>query len=209
MGALDGLFVDRIDLLPQVICGRSEERGSRIDVTRSLENARPDCRKNGLDGLDDTVVERVHSAHRFGFADAPRDQQFHIASLDLDVHCGPVSDDIERFSQGRNATTVGERESLQLRCGQLGDGLSRGPLWEPAVYDGIVVNDDNAVASRVHVQLYSISSKLDGALECGKRVLGMRLVRPAVSDPLWRVAACTCGQAFLPVVAFCSMSAKL
>jgi hypothetical protein len=77
------------------------------------------------------------------------------------------------------------------------------------VYDWIVVNDDNPIASRMHVQLYSIGPKFDSALECGERVLGMSLVRPSVSDPLGRVAASTCGQAFLPVVAFCSMSAKL
>jgi hypothetical protein len=61
----------------------------------------------------------------------------------------------------------------------------------------------------VHVQLYSIGPELDGALERGERVLGMRLVGPPVSNPLGRVVASTCGQAFLPVVALCSMSAKL
>jgi hypothetical protein len=44
----------------------------------------------------------------------------------------------------------------------------RGLLRVPGVNDGIVVNNDNPVPRRVHVQLYSIGSKLDGALECGE-----------------------------------------
>jgi hypothetical protein len=71
----------------------------------------------------------------------------------------------------------------------------------PGVDDWIMVNDDNSVACRVHVQLYSIGAELDGTLERGDGVLWMSLVRPPVSDPLGRVVASTCGQAFLPVVA--------
>ena len=77
------------------------------------------------------------------------------------------------------------------------------------VNDGIVMNDDNPVARRVHVQLYSVGPELDGALERGKGVLGMSLMRPPVRDPLGRVVASTWPQAFLPVVVLCSMSAKL
>ena len=69
------------------------------------------------------------------------------------------------------------------------------------VDDWIVVNDHTPIACRVHVQLYPIGAKLDGTLERGDGVLGMSLVRPPVSDPLGRVAASTCGQAFLPVIA--------
>jgi hypothetical protein len=79
----------------------------------------------------------------------------------------------------------------------------------PGVNDGIVVNDDNPVPGRVHVQLDSIGSKLDRALESRERVLGMRLVRPPVGDPLGGAVAWTCGQVFLRVVALWSMSAKL
>jgi hypothetical protein len=71
----------------------------------------------------------------------------------------------------------------------------------PGVNHGIVVNDDNPVACRMHVQLYSIGSELDRALEGRKRVLGMGLVSSPVRDPLgWR-ALLACGQAFLGVVA--------
>lgn len=72
-----------------------------------------------------------------------------------------------------------------------------------------MVNHDDPVPRRVHVQLDPIGSKLDGALECGERVLGVALVRPAVGDPLRRAEAWTCGQVFLQVVALWSMSAKL
>jgi len=77
------------------------------------------------------------------------------------------------------------------------------------VNDGIVVNDDNPVQRCVHVQLYPIGPKLDGPLERGNGVLWVSLVRPPVRDPLGRAVASTCVQAFLPVVALCSMSAKL
>ena len=74
--------------------------------------------------------------------------------------------------------------------------------------DWVVVNHDNPIVRRVHVQLDTIGSKLDGAVERGERVLGMALVGSAVGDPLRRVAW-TCGQVFLRVVALWSMSAKL
>jgi hypothetical protein len=77
------------------------------------------------------------------------------------------------------------------------------------VNDGIVVNDDDPVPRRVHVQLDSIRSELDGAFECGKRILGVGLVGPPVGDPLGRVVAWTCRQVFLRVVTLWSMSAKL
>jgi hypothetical protein len=79
----------------------------------------------------------------------------------------------------------------------------------PRVDDGIVVNDDDPVASRVHVELDAIRPELDRALEGGDRILGMSLVCPAVGDTLGRIAALTSGQAFLSVVALYAMSAKL
>jgi hypothetical protein len=79
----------------------------------------------------------------------------------------------------------------------------------PRVDDGIVVNHDDPVARRVHVQLDAVGSELDGALERWNGVLGMSLVRPTVGDALGRIAASACGQAFLSVVALYSMSAKL
>src|SRR2546423_5468853 len=57
MSAVDRLFVDRVHFLPQIVRGGSEERRGRIDVTGGLQNTRPDCRQNGLNVLDDTVVE--------------------------------------------------------------------------------------------------------------------------------------------------------
>jgi hypothetical protein len=73
----------------------------------------------------------------------------------------------------------------------------------------IVVNDDNTVMRGVDIQLYAIGPELECACECGERVLGMSVVRSPVSDPLGWVVASTCRQAFLSVVALCSMSAKL
>jgi hypothetical protein len=50
----------------------------------------------------------------------------------------------------------------------------------PGVDDRVVVNDDDPVASRMHVELNAIGSELDGALERGDGVLRMSLVRPTV-----------------------------
>jgi hypothetical protein len=77
----------------------------------------------------------------------------------------------------------------------------RGLLPVPGVNHRIVVNDDDPVARRVHIQLYSVGAELDRALERRERVLRMSLVRPAMSDALRRVTAATCGQGFLQVVA--------
>jgi hypothetical protein len=79
----------------------------------------------------------------------------------------------------------------------------------PGVDHRIVMNDDNAVSSRVHVELYAVGPELYGALKRGDGVLRMRLVRPPMGDPFGRFTWVTCGQAFLPVVALSSMSAKL
>ncbi len=71
----------------------------------------------------------------------------------------------------------------------------------------IVMNYHYSVARRVHIELNAIGAELDGALKRGERVLGMSLVCPSVGDPFWRIAAWAYGQAFLSVVALCSMSA--
>ena len=71
-----------------------------------------------------------------------------------------------------------------------------------------MVNYHYTVASRVYVELDAFGPELDCALKRGYRILGMSLVCPSVGVPLRRLAAWTCGQAFLSVVALCSMSAK-
>jgi hypothetical protein len=79
----------------------------------------------------------------------------------------------------------------------------------PGVDHRIVVDDDNSVVRRVHIELDGVGAELDGALEGGERVLGMRLVRSPVGYPFGRVSAPAKGQAFLGVVGLCWMSAKL
>lgn len=198
---LDHVFVDRVDFLPQILGGRCDQRSRGIDVPRNFENARPDCGEDSLDGQDNAVVEGVHRASCFRFADDPRYQGLNTARLDLDVDDGPVADEIERFGKRRNPRTVAKRELRELRRGELSDCLVRRALWMRGVNDRIVVDDDNPVTRRVHVQLDPIGSELDRALEGRERVLGMGLVRPPVSDALRDVQASTCSQAFLQVVA--------
>lgn len=79
----------------------------------------------------------------------------------------------------------------------------RGLLWMPGVDDRIVVNDNHPVSGRVHIQLDAIGSELDGADECGNRVLWIGLVRAPVGDSLWGFAASECVQSSLSVVALC------
>ena len=198
---LDDLFVNRIDFLPEVFRGRSDKRSGRINVTRDLENARSHCRKDRFHDPDDAVIERMNRAACFGFAKTTRHQRLDVLRLDLHVDSGPVANGIEGFRKRWNARSVSERELLELRCRELSDGLVRRPLRMPGVDYRIVVNHDNPVMGRVHIQLNSIGSELDGALEGSERVLGMGLVRAPVSDALRRVQAATCSQAFLQVVA--------
>jgi len=79
----------------------------------------------------------------------------------------------------------------------------------PGVNDWIVVNHDDPVAGGVDVELYGVGTQLDGTLKCGDRILRMGLMRASMGDQLGGIAAWTCGQAFLSVVALWSMSAKL
>jgi hypothetical protein len=79
----------------------------------------------------------------------------------------------------------------------------------PRVNDGIMVDNYDPIASRVHVELDTVGPQLNGSLERCNGVLGMALVRPTVGDALRWSAVSVCGQAFLSVVALYSMSAKL
>ena len=209
MCSVDNSLVDGLDFLPEIFRRCRGKASDRIDVSRDFEHASADCRKDALYNLDDAVVERVYGACRFRFANASGDQGLDVLRLDLDIDRGPASNGAEHLSERRNSRPVSERESLELRGREVSDGPMRGPLRVPGVDNRIVMNYDNPIASRVHVELNAIRSELDGALKCGDRILGMRLVCSPVRDPLGRIAARTCGQAFLSVVALCSMSAKL
>ena len=79
----------------------------------------------------------------------------------------------------------------------------------PGVDDRVMVNHHGPVPGGVDVELDAVRSQLNGPLECGERILGMRLVRAAMGNSFGWIAAWACGQAFLGVVAFCWMSAKL
>lgn len=201
MRALDGLFVDRIDFLPQVFGGRGDEGCGRIDMPRNFEYTRSDGGEDCLDGSDDAVIERMNRAGGFRLADATGDQRLDAPRLDLDVDDCPVSNDLERFVERRNASTVSEREPLEVGGRQVDDRPMRWPLRMPGVHHRIVVDDNKPVMCSVDVELYAIGAELDGALERRKRVLWMGLVCPAVSDALRRIQTASCSQASLQVVA--------
>ena len=154
------------------------------------------------------MVERVYRAGRFRLSNAASDRCFDVGGFDLDIDDDSASNRGERFRKGWNPRPVSERELFQLRRRELNDGSMRGPLWMSGVDDRVVVNHNYPVAGRVHVELNALGAELDCALKRGYRILGMSLVCPSVGDPLRRLAAWTCSQAFLSVVALCSMSAK-
>lgn len=122
----------------------------------------------------------MHSAARPGFANAPRDQWLDIPCLDLYVGRRAVAYGFERFMKSRNARPVSQGEFSELRFRKLRDGPVRGPLRMSGVDDRIVVNDDDPVASRVHVELNAVGPELDGAFESRNRILRMNLVRTPV-----------------------------
>ena len=154
------------------------------------------------------MVERVYRAGRSRLSNAASDKCFDVGGFDLDINDDSVSNRGERFRKRRNPRPVSEGKLFELRRRELNDGSMRGTLWMSGVDDRVVVNHHYAVAGRVHVELNALGAELDGALERGYRILGMSLVCPSVGDPLGQIAAWTYGQAFLSVVALCSMSAK-
>ena len=151
----------------------------------------------------------MHGAGTPGFAKTSSNEQLDVLCLDLHVNGGRGANSGESVSKCRDGCAVSERELTELRRRELGDRLTCWPLRMPGVNDWIVVNHHDTVAGRVDVELYGVGTQLDGALKCGDRVLRMGLMRASMGDQLGGIAAWTCGQAFLSVVALCSMSAKL
>jgi hypothetical protein len=154
------------------------------------------------------MVERVHRTCRFRFANASRNKGLDVSGFYLDIDGDSTSHRCERIGKRRNPRTISEREPFQLGRREFNDWSVGGSLRMPGVRHRIMVNHDHAIARGVHVELNALGAELDGALERGDRILGMSLVCSAVGDPLRRLAALTCGQAFLSVIALCSMSAK-
>jgi hypothetical protein len=185
------ILVDRIDFLPEILSGGILEGSGWIDVSRDLEDACADCGEDSFDDSDDAVVERVHSAARFGFANAASYQRLDVPRLDLHVDRRPFPYDLERFNKSWNARPVGQGELAELLFRQLCDCLLRGPLRMPGMDDRIVMNHDDPVASRVDIELDGVGSELDGALERSDRILRMRLVSPTMRDQLGRITAST------------------
>ena len=208
VGFFDYLRVDSIDLLPQIFRGSRSKAGDWIDVPRHLEHTRSDCREDAFDYSDDAMIEGVHCTRRFRFANASSDERLNVRRFDLDIDDDSAPNRSEHFRKGGNPHSVGERELFELRRRELGDRSVRRPLRMSGVRDRVVVYNHYAVFRRVHVELDTLGPELDSALKRGYRILGMSLVRTPVGDSLWRLALWTRDQAFLPVVALCSMSAK-
>lgn len=145
----------------------------------------------------------MHRARSFRFTNAACYHRFDFTRLDLHVDRGAFTNCVEGLGKGRNARPISEWEAGELRRRQVGDRSMRGPLWMPGVDDRIVVNDDDSVAGRVHIELDAIGAELDRADKRSDRVLGMGLMRAPVGDLLRGLAAAACGQSSPSVVALC------
>jgi len=206
MCASNKILVDERHFLPQILRPRSNQRRDWIDVAGNLQHARSDRRKNALNGFYDSVVERMNRAPGFVLANDSNHQRLDSGSLDLDVdHC-IAADRVENGGQRRYLDTLLEPEFPDLVEGEVSDPAG-GKVGR--VDNGIVMDDDDSVARRVHVELDGIGAELDRAGEGGNGVLGDRLVCPPVGDPFRRGAPGGCVQAFPRVVALGTMSAKL
>ena len=73
----------------------------------------------------------------------------------------------------------------------------------PGVDHRVVVNHDNTVPGRVHIELDAVGAQLDRALERSERVFRVRLVSAAVRNSFGRSTPSACGQGVLGVVALC------
>jgi hypothetical protein len=206
MNARHELFIDERHLLPEVAGSGRNERCEGVDVTRDFQNSSWNRRENAVHCFDDAVVESVYCAHDGRLTDRADDQGLDARRLDLDVHGCPVADGVENVVECRNLDAVREWKVPDLGGGEAGDvgnGCSR------RIYDGVVVNDDDAVASSVHVQLDCIGPELDRPKKRGDRVLGERLMRTAVGDLFRDTSLPVRNQLPLGVVVLVTMSAKL
>ena len=73
----------------------------------------------------------------------------------------------------------------------------------PGVDHRVVVNHDNPVPGRVHIELDTVGAQLNRALERSERVLRVRLVSAAVRNSFGWSTPSACGQGVLGVVALC------
>ena len=203
--ARNEILVDERHLLPQVLRPGGHERSHRVDVTRVLEHTCPQRREDALHRPDDAVVERVHRAGGFAFANHPDDQRLDARRLDLDVDDGIGANGIEHRGERRDPDIVTEMEFPELSVRQPGDAM---PSQTAGIDDGIVVHDDGTVARGVNVEFDTFRSQLDRSQKCGDGILWQGLMRSTVGDLLWRSLSGR-AQAFSRVVALGTMSAKL
>ena len=109
----------------------------------------------------------MHCTGRLRFANASSDECLNVWGFDLDIDDDSAVNCSKHLGKRGNPHPVTERELLQIRSPEFGDGAMCRPLRMSGVHDRIVVNDHHSVASRVHVQLNALSPELDRALKRG------------------------------------------
>lgn len=188
MRAGDEVFVDVVDLLPQIFRAGIAKRCDRVNVARNLEHPAPDGGKDRLHGPDDPVVERVDRAFGPRFAYTPHDERLDVGRLDLNEYYGPRSNLLERFREGRDANAGSKRMSFDLLSGTRSDAKATASRHASRVENGIVMHHHYPVRRCMDVKLNRFGAELDGSHECRNRVLGQRVVRSAVGDSDWGAA---------------------
>lgn len=173
------ILVDERGFLPEIPGAGGDDCGDGIDMSRDLQHAGGNGWEERLHVLGYAVVKRVYGAHRARVANAPDDERLDVARLDLDVNEGSLSDDCEDRGQAGNLDPFGERKTLQLVRGEIGDtGLSG------AVERLVVMHDDESVPGGMHVELDGVGAAGDRLLEGRNGVLGQAFMRTPVGDGL-------------------------
>lgn len=118
-----------------------------------------------------------------GFPNTPDYERLDVSPLDLDEGYRSRADRPERFDQGGNPDAGAQGMRFHDVEVGVGDGDISGLRHTSRVEHGIVMNHNDAIARRVHIELDSLGAQLERSLEGWNRVFGQRFVRPAVGDP--------------------------
>jgi hypothetical protein len=182
VSACDELFVDEVDLLPEILGAGFSECARRIQMPRDFEDPRPDRGEKSFYGFHYAVVEGVDRAVRRRLPYRTNHQRLDVPRLDLDKHCRTVSDCVQNFRERGNEHSLSQRKAPQLIHGKIRNARSPCIPEIAGLNDRVVVYYHRAVACRMYVQLNSLGSKLDGAQKSGNRILGKSVMRTPVGD---------------------------
>ena len=123
------------------------------------------ARQRGVERADDDLLP----AREMVGAQAVRGGARRALRFQLEIEAVTPAHEVDDFRQGRHALALAGVESLDFGQRQVADGaVTVGRV----VHQGIVHDDQRAVAAEVQVEFAHIRAQFDGALEGQQRVLG-------------------------------------